>query len=418
MRDCNTTEISFIFDNFYPKLGGGPIQNRALVDHLSRRPEWKPRVFPLIWERGLSRKGFSYPVHPIRTYDRFPVDFNRVTPAIIRERLTTLFLSTRAAHAIKKAEIIHTDLHSSALVGAWCRLGGNHKLVIRFGGNLFRNGESRREVEDKYDRTKGIFFQWPARLAFRAADAVIVNGSDLRDELIGAEIPSRKIHVIPVGVDTSLFRPPEPEVESLPTGNGRPSRLLYFGRITEANGPLQLLEILEALRDRGRSLRPRVVGDGPLLQAMKARAEEKRLPVEFLPPMAHEDLAGEIAKADLCVFPFRKIGGVSSVVTESMACGRPVFAAKSGDLSRLIRHGENGFLTPVDRPDLMAEAVDEVLMRLEVQLSVSRNAVESVRREYGWEQVVDRYTNLYRDLMEASGERDTPGPWRMFPCGF
>lgn len=393
-------KIGCIFDNFYPKLGGGPVQNQMLAEHLSRCPDFSPMVFPLMWAMGLNTLQFNYPVQPIRVYNEFPKDFNRITATILADRLYNILASRKIGDMLKKVDLIHTDLHSSALLGAYYRKKLNKKLVIRFGGNIFRQQERRDEIEDKYHWFKGLFFQLPARYAFQAADAIIVNGRDLKDELIRNGIAEQKIHIVPVGLAIDIFHPPPVGEEILPVAAGQTLRLLFFGRITEANGPLQFLEVVRMLQTRlPQPVTATVIGDGPLLDLMQQTARRQGLPVMFLPSLNHHQLAGQIRKHHFCVFPFRKIGGISSVVTESMACGRIVFATEAGDLRAIIDDSCNGFLVPSDSPQRMADKISIIARNREMQQAVMVNAAETARKNCSWSQITAKYTTVYRKIL-------------------
>jgi len=395
-------KIACIFDNFFPKLGGEPIQNQTLVENLHNSEKFSPVVFPLMWEQGLDTNRFDFPVHPVRTYTKFPDDFNKVTPAILWDRAINLLRSKSIRRHLAAIDIILTDLHSAALIGAYYKNSLGKKLAIRFGGNVFRQGEDRHEIEDKYHWLKGYFFQIPARYAFNAADRIIVNGHDLHTELTDVGFDGGKIHIIPVGFSPDIFFPPPASHEELLVADNTPLRILFYGRITEANGPLQFVEIISSLlRQTDQTVAATVIGDGPLLYAMKKNAERQRLPITFLARQSQKALANQIRAHQFCVFPFRKIGGVSSVITESMACGRIVFTTNSGDMANVIQDRVNGFLFPIDNPFNIANAIITVAKEQELQKTVSANAIESVRQDYTWPSVTEKYITVLSQLARS-----------------
>lgn len=399
MRVQKKIKIGCIFDNFYPKLGGEPMQNQMLVEKLCASEKFLPVVFPLMWEQGLDTQDFDCPIHPIRTYEKFPNEFNQVTGSILWDRVQNIFQSRSIRSHLLSVDMILTDLHSAALIGSYYKQFLGKKLVIRFGGNVFRQGESRHEIEDKYHWLKGFFFQIPAKFSFKMADKIIVNGQDLHDELIIEGFDSAKIHIIPVGLSPNIFYPPNSSREILPASPKKRLRVLFYGRITEANGPLQFIDIIKQLcKYTQQPLSVTVIGDGPLLRKMKNISESHRLPINFLARQSHENLSEQIRQHHFCVFPFRKIGGVSSVITESMACGRLVFTTNSGDMANVVKDYKNGFLSQIDHPVEIADKIIQVVKDQALQRSVSDNAVNTAHQGYAWSSVMEKYINVFSEL--------------------
>lgn len=376
------------------------MQNQMLVEHLSNSKHFSPMVFPLMWEQGLDAQHLNVPIHPIRIYKSFPHEFNKVTGSILWDRLQNLVKSRSIRPNLAAADIILTDLHSAALIGAYYKQALGKKLVIRFGGNVFRQGENRHDIEDKYHWFKGLFFQIPAQYSFNRADKIIVNGQDLHDELTREKFPHEKIHIIPVGLSPDIFYPPPQSQDNLPVSQEKTLRLLFYGRITEANGPLQLLDIIRQVsKTATQPVTTTVIGDGPLLQEMQERAQQQQLAITFTPRQPHRKLAHLIRQHHFCVFPFRKIGGISSVVTESMACGRVVFAANSGDVRNVIHDRVNGFLSPIDQPQKMAETITQVAINQPLQKTIRTNAIETVHEKYIWPSVMEKYSTVFKELV-------------------
>ncbi|HEA84562.1 MAG TPA: glycosyltransferase family 4 protein [Candidatus Wildermuthbacteria bacterium] len=82
------------------------------------------------------------------------------------------------------------------------------------------------------------------------------------------------------------------------------------------------------------------------------------------------------------------------VVIESMACGTPVVAARSGSMPELIEHGKTGFLV-----DSATGAVS-ALKRIK---SISRNyCQEYVKKNFPLEKMVDQYEQLYKEILSRA----------------
>ena len=100
-------------------------------------------------------------------------------------------------------------------------------------------------------------------------------------ELRSYDIPERKIARIPMGVDTSRFRPPSDAVERQALrrqfGWSDMPTLVFVGGITERKQPHLLIEAIGLLHKRGLKCQLAIVGpdqEPPYTERMKHRARE------------------------------------------------------------------------------------------------------------------------------------------------
>lgn len=102
-----------------------------------------------------------------------------------------------------------------------------------------------------------------------------------------------------------------------------PVRLSFVGRLVEQKDPRALLDIMEELQRTGLPARLDIVGDGPLLDELVARARSGRLDVRF--HGYQEDAIPFIREADLLVLTSHA-EGCPVVVMEAAALGRATVA--------------------------------------------------------------------------------------------
>ena len=129
-----------------------------------------------------------------------------------------------------------------------------------------------------------------------------------------------------------------------------------------------------------------VVGDGPARTSL-----ERAMPwATFLGHLNGEELSQALASIDVFVHTGADETFCQSL-QEALASGVPVVAPASGGPLDLVRHGENGWLYPPGKPELLASAVGALVatplrrqaMANRARASVSRRTWETLGRGFG-----------------------------------
>ncbi|WP_407276040.1 glycosyltransferase family 4 protein [Halothiobacillus sp. DCM-1] len=173
-----------------------------------------------------------------------------------------------------------------------------------------------------------------------------------------------RLVVLGRGVDTQLFSPTRRD-ESLrrqwqgSTAPDNPPIALHVGRLAPEKNLDLLIESFAALRREQPTLTAVVVGDGPERNRLA-----KALPwAHFVGMQRGEALARHYASADLFIFPSVS-ETFGNVVLEAMASGLPVVSFDYAAGNQLIRHGENGYLIPLqDQAAFIATACEAARSR-------------------------------------------------------
>jgi glycosyltransferase involved in cell wall biosynthesis len=113
------------------------------------------------------------------------------------------------------------------------------------------------------------------------------------------------------------------------------------------------------------------------------------------------DLHAWYEAATLFVHPTRYEG--SSIVTlEAMAHRKPIVATRAGGLPDKVKPGENGWLVAPGDAAALAAAIEEALSDPARLLAMGAASREIVAREFAWSVLVERYLDLYRELLVNS----------------
>lgn len=234
----------------------------------------------------------------------------------------------------------------------------------------------------------------------RGARAVVAVSRSLERRAIELGAAPGRVHVVPNGVDTSRFRPADRAQARRSLGlPERGALLLAVARLDPVKGLDFLLEAVAALRARdgasGAILR--IVGEGPERHALEAAIHRLGLAgTAFLGGAeTPERLPMWYAAADvLCLTSHSE--GCPNVVTEALACGRPVVATPVGAVPELVREGENGWLIPERDPALAAEILARALAT-----AWSPEAI-ALRGRRSWGQVAEEQLAVYRAASSAA----------------
>ncbi len=219
-----------------------------------------------------------------------------------------------------------------------------------------------------------------------AADAVIVTTPELAAH-VGRQVGDAKVHLIPNGVDTALFRPAV-------RAPGPVKRVLYVGRLSKEKNLDLLIEAAGKLIGRF-SLRLTIIGEGPLRTQLEARAGALHVPVEFLPFVDHRTLPGFFAEADAFVLP-SLTEGHPKVLLEAMSCGIPCVASNIDGNRAILADGETGFLFPPADPAALAERLERVLSDGECARQLGERARAQVLERYDLKALVEQEIELLR----------------------
>jgi glycosyltransferase involved in cell wall biosynthesis len=215
------------------------------------------------------------------------------------------------------------------------------------------------------------------------ADLYIALSDFSRQRFIANGLDARKLCVKP------NFVSPDPGER---TEQG--SYALYLGRLSEEKG-------LETLLDGWRRLRCdialRVVGDGPLLESLKNRANDLKLScVKFVGRVPRAQAQQEIKGARFVMAPSQCYENFPMGIAEAFACGVPVICSKLGGMQEMVAHGTAGLnFTPGDPADL-ANKVQWAWSHPEEMQAMGKQARREFENKYTAERNYPLLMEIYR----------------------
>ena len=212
------------------------------------------------------------------------------------------------------------------------------------------------------------------RLACTSADRVICLNERERAFLVDRRwARPERTAVVPNGVSEELLSDDRHHAAVA-------RRLLFTGQWLRAKGIRYLVAAFERLAGEFPDLELTCLGTGAgcdaVLRDFPAPHQRR---VRVLPRVDQRQLAAELQRADLFVFPSLS-EGFSSALIEAMAAGLPVVATPAGAAPELIASGENGILVPLADADALASAAARLIGDQPRRQSLGAAARETARR--------------------------------------
>lgn len=213
----------------------------------------------------------------------------------------------------------------------------------------FHGGDAHKDSHYRRVPLPALFARRMAALLDYAGVFVCVSGQ-VRDKLLARGFPAARLRVIPIGVEPAPAPVAPPE-----TGH-----LLFVGRMVEKKGVPVLLDALARLRAAGDTTQAVLVGDGPMLDAVRARAAA--IGGIALPGWQTQDqirgwMAGALALAVPSVTGRGgDAEGLPSVAVEALTLGVPLIASDAAGLAEVMAC-DVGRMVPAGDPAALAEAL-------------------------------------------------------------
>jgi glycosyltransferase involved in cell wall biosynthesis len=178
--------------------------------------------------------------------------------------------------------------------------------------------------------------------------------------------------------------------------------VVFVGRISEEKGA----DVIAAAWDRAalEGLRLQMIGDGPLVEALRARHSR----VEFVGWLDRDEVRRRMMSARALVFPSRSYEGQSIVLLEAMAAGLPVMASDSPPIRETIQAPQGQWMRGPGDTDSWAEGLEIIIDSSAVDAGGLR-ARSTYDRSFTPSQGLRNLESIYKSAMAATDNGDS-GP--------
>jgi glycosyltransferase involved in cell wall biosynthesis len=289
-----------------------------------------------------------------------------------------------AQHRERPFDVLHAIwADETGFISNWAGKRLNVPTVVTIAG-----GELVGFDDIGYGLQSGRISRWLVRQALMGA-AMIIAPSEYTQKLALDFLPTQKhntIQMIPLGVDTELFTPPEPDLD------WRPREYLHVGSLNAVKDQGLLLRLVATLPNATLD----IVGDGPRRSELEALTHKLRIEdrVVFHGEVAHEKLPAYYQEARYLLMTSRHEAFCMAAI-EAIACGTGVIGTATGILP------EVGLTAPVGDIDALQHAiVHRIRKRGQIQRKRNRLLAEQI---YSIRQMVNNMEAVYRSLVQKVG---------------
>jgi glycosyltransferase involved in cell wall biosynthesis len=207
-------------------------------------------------------------------------------------------------------------------------------------------------------------------------------------------LPLTNFDIIPNGIDLKRFYPAEDKKKSGVV------KLLTVGRLSGTKRIDMLIEAVELLSQKGKSMELTIAGDGKLFDDLKNLIEKKGLNniIRLSGRVDSQQMPEVYRQHDIFVTASMQ-EGMSNAMLEAAASGLPIITTRCEGVEELVT--DNGVVVEDASAGALAEAISNLAENQDKYKSM-RLAARRLAEKLGWNKITDQYCEIYRRICGKS----------------
>ena len=331
-----------------------------------------PRRFENIayGDGGINRINFKNPIYLIK-----------LLSFIIAEMFSVLATAIKNKNSIINAHWIIPQGFVAVLVG---KLSRKKVIVTVHGSDVFALNSS--------------VLKMVKRFTIKYADAVVVN-STATQKACQKIYARKKYPIIPMGINTSLFKKPKNKSKN------NIFSILFVGRLSPEKGIMYLCEATLLLAKDGHNVELKIVGEGTEKSKVQMFIKDNHLEenIKLEGWQQPKKLVGYYQQADVLVSPsvVDKEGRQEAfglVLAEAAACGLPIITSDVGGTKDIVRDGINGYFVPQKDPLALENKIRYLMENKNLREQMGKSGQELINEQYSWGSVAKKYQRIFKNL--------------------
>ncbi len=209
--------------------------------------------------------------------------------------------------------------------------------------------------------------------------------------------------VIENGIDTQVYLP-NPKLRKETRNNLGLSEddvvLLFLGRLVAHKGIYDLLDAFsEVLSVTDRNMKLLIIGSGEV-DKVKEKIGTLNLGMNALLLGKVDAVINYYCVADIFVLYTSPLEGLPITLLEASSCGLAIISTSVSGIPSLIKDRENGLLLEYGDKNGLIQAIKMMVADEGLRNQLGKNARKRIEERYNLERAVDKYIQLYGDMVE------------------
>ncbi|NYT11115.1 MAG: glycosyltransferase family 4 protein [Methanomassiliicoccales archaeon] len=262
------------------------------------------------------------------------------------------------------------------------------------------HGKILENVESKHSRPVSYIYDIAERIALRnliKQNTLLIAVDEGTKNYYLSKEPGleEKIVVIPVGVDTDMFKPMNKKKARESKGFFNNDKIvLYIGRLEKEKDIGFLLQAFNIVLKKEKNAKLVIVGEGREKEKLKGVSSELGIEknVVFMGNIPHSKIPEIMNSSDVLVL-CSKYEGSPTIVKEAISCGIPVVSTDVGDVWKLLHNNDLGEIVRKDESDyangilriISGDRIDNsAFQSVKENLSIDRMIDEILKKAYSY----------------------------------
>jgi glycosyltransferase involved in cell wall biosynthesis len=292
----------------------------------------------------------------------------------------------RLARALLTADVVHVHRGKEHwLAAAASRLGGRTRPIVRT-----------RHI------AQAVRPHAANRWLYRRATALVVTVSDaIRQQYLAARLlPPERVIALPGGADAETYRPRSADAAIRASLGGTDVPLVgLVSGLRVMKGHQVALDAAARLIAAGRRVRFVFVGRGACEAIIRAAIERAGLDAHVSIAGWAPDLPAVMAALDIGLYVPLESDGMSRVLFEYLAAGRPLIAARTGVVPEVLTDGKQALLVPAGDADALTAALTRLLDDADLRARLGKAGRRRLVDHYSGARVAEALEAQYTRLV-------------------
>ena len=182
--------------------------------------------------------------------------------------------------------------------------------------------------------------------------------------------------------------------------------LVHVSNFRAVKRPVDCVEILAKVKQKGGNARLIMVGDGPEQSACFYRAEQLNIKDDTIFVGKQANIPEYLGIADVFLLP-SELESFGLAALEAEACEVPVIATRIGGIPEVVTDGETGFLSDIADTEKMSVDVMKLLNDEEMRENFGKKARELAVSRYGSDLIIPQYISFYEKILQSKSQAIT-----------